>query len=72
LLNNQQKIKGTEGTFHFMSPESLKETEDKSGYDGFLSDLWSLGVTFYCMLYKGLPFYDYNIMHLFKKIQEQE
>jgi serine/threonine protein kinase len=55
-----------------MSPESLKETEDKSGYDGFLSDLWSLGVTFYCMLYKGLPFYDYNIMHLFKKIQEQE
>jgi serine/threonine protein kinase len=43
-----EKLKGSEGTYHFMAPEMLHE-HDKSGYDATLCDIWSLGVTFYCI-----------------------
>lgn len=34
LQNKDERLKGTEGTFHFMAPESLKENNEKSGFSG--------------------------------------
>ncbi len=65
LKDSTEKIKGTEGTYHFMAPESLKDSKDKSGFYGQISDIFSLGVTFYCLIYRKLPFAHNNLMELF-------
>lgn len=66
LPPDNPRIKGTEGTYHFMAPESLSDSQDnENGYDGKKADIWSLGVTFYCMVYLKLPFYHDNLMELF-------
>jgi serine/threonine protein kinase len=56
IIKKGDKLKGTEGTDFFMSPESLRDTTGE-GYCGIMSDLWSLGVTFYCLMYLKLPFF---------------
>ena len=61
-------MKGSEGTYHFMAPESLKDSKDKSGFYGQQADIFSLGVTFYCLLYQKLPFYHDNMLELFNQI----
>ncbi|KRX09884.1 Protein kinase-like domain [Pseudocohnilembus persalinus] len=67
-----QKIKGSEGTYNFMAPESLKDNK-QNGFDGKLADIYSLGVTFYCMIYQKLPFEEIqNLMALFNQIQYSE
>jgi serine/threonine protein kinase len=33
LVNNEQRLKGSEGTYHFMAPEMLSEVYP-DGYDG--------------------------------------
>ncbi|EAR85339.3 Serine/Threonine kinase domain protein (macronuclear) [Tetrahymena thermophila SB210] len=72
LSSDNHRIKGTEGTYHFMAPESLSDSNQKNGYDGKKADIWSLGVTFYCMVYLKLPFYHDNLMELFEMIQNKE
>lgn len=62
------KLKGSEGTYHFMAPEMLHEY-DKSGYDPVLCDIWSLGVTFYCLACRQLPFDGDPILRLFEAIE---
>lgn len=52
-----------------MSPESLKENKGfNPGYVGTKADIWSLGVSMYCVLYKKLPFANDNMMQLFQEI----
>ena len=48
-------LKGTEGTFHFCSPECLGVTGAEE-FSGRASDVWSLGVCLYCLAYLKLPF----------------
>lgn len=36
------------------------------------SDVWALGITIFTMIYQKLPFYDSNIIKLFKKIEEEK
>lgn len=43
-------MKGSEGTYHFMAPEMLSE-KFKEGYEGKKCDMWSLGVTFFAILF---------------------
>ena len=42
------------------------------GYDGKLCDIWSLGVSLFCCVFKCLPFYDQLLIKLFEKIENCE
>ena len=42
----------------------------KEGYDGKKCDMWSLGVTFYCILFGTLPFQDDLLLKLFEQIEQ--
>ena len=64
LIDKDQLLKGSEGTYHFMAPEMLSEKQ-KSGYDARKSDIWSVGVTIYCMVTLTLPFDAEPIIKLF-------
>ena len=39
-----------------MAPESLSSKTHDGKFSGKAADLWSLGVTLYCIVYKILPF----------------
>ena len=71
LETKGQRLRGSEGTYHFMAPEMLSEVF-KEGYDGRQCDMWSLGVTFYAILFNTLPFYDELLIRLFEKIEKGE
>lgn len=66
------RIKGSEGTFHFMAPECLKCDGSEDGYDGRLADIWSLGITLYSMVYLKLPFFDFSLVELIENIRTKE
>lgn len=65
-------IKGSEGTFHFMAPESLKSNGNENGFDGRLADIWSLGVSLYSLAYNKLPFQDSSLVLLIETIRTKE
>jgi serine/threonine protein kinase len=71
LESAEQRLRGSEGTYHFMAPEMLSEVFPE-GYDGRQCDMWSLGVTFYCILFGILPFYEELLIKLFEKIEKCE
>ena len=50
-----------------MAPEMLSEVYPE-GYDGKRCDMWSLGVTFYAILFQKLPFYHDLLIKLFEQI----
>lgn len=56
MESSEHRLRGSEGTYHFMAPEMLSEVFPE-GYDGRQCDMWSLGVTFYGILFQTLPFY---------------
>ena len=47
-------VNAGEGTYHFMAPEKCDPDIDE--YHGKPLDVWSLGVTLYCLLFLELPF----------------
>ena len=57
-----------EGTKYFTAPEVL----DRKSYDPFKADIYSLGVTLYCMISGKLPFSDYDDFEDFLKSGEVE
>ncbi len=60
----------TKGTLHFMAPELCKKTPDiPDSVLGVTADLWSLGVTLYCVTYLKLPFFEKNIIELINAIE---
>ena len=68
LLEDLNENGATKGTYHFMSPELLsKDTRNCVPAD---SDIWALGVTFFCFIFLELPFFDSSLVGLFKKIQK--
>ncbi|CAG0885478.1 unnamed protein product [Cyprideis torosa] len=64
-------LSSTVGTPAFTPPEALssKKTGD---YSGKAADIYSLGVTLYCLVVGDIPFRDSNIVALYSKIQKQE
>ncbi|KAI9198465.1 hypothetical protein LWI28_016295 [Acer negundo] len=52
------------GTPAYVAPEVIS----KRGYDGAKADIWSCGVVLYVLLAGYLPFYDSNLMEMYRKI----
>lgn len=52
------------GTPAYVSPEVI----NRNGYDGAKADVWSCGVILYVLLAGYLPFYDSNLMEMYRKI----
>jgi len=60
------------GTPAFKSPETISYKAGSEPYSGKASDIWSLGITLFCLVYGQVPFHDDNIIALYKKICAQD
>lgn len=47
------RLRNMKGTFHFQGPECLTGEE----YDGFVADIWALGICLYAFLFEKLPWF---------------
>ncbi|WOG93163.1 hypothetical protein DCAR_0312444 [Daucus carota subsp. sativus] len=56
------------GTPAYVAPEVI----GKTGYDGCKADIWSCGVILYVLLAGYLPFYDSNLIEMYRKIVKAE
>ncbi|CAM0957390.1 unnamed protein product [Alopecurus aequalis] len=56
------------GTPSYVAPEII----DNKGYDGAKADVWSCGVILFVLLAGYLPFYDSNLMEMYRKIGKAE
>ncbi|XP_022880393.1 CBL-interacting protein kinase 18-like [Olea europaea var. sylvestris] len=56
------------GTPAYIAPEVIS----RKGYDGSKSDIWSCGVILFVLLAGHLPFYDSNLMEMYKKISKAD
>ncbi|KAK6932930.1 NAF domain [Dillenia turbinata] len=56
------------GTPAYVAPEVLS----RRGYDGVKADIWSCGVILFVLLAGCLPFYDTNIIEMYRKISKAE
>lgn len=76
VVENNDILVETVGTYHFLSPESLISKKNKSnkteGYSGKAADIWALGITFYALMFLKLPFYSTNLMKLMEMIEKDK
>jgi 5'-AMP-activated protein kinase, catalytic alpha subunit len=56
------------GTPAYVAPEVI----NRKGYDGAKADIWSCGVILFVLLAGYLPFYDKNLIDLYKKIDSAD
>ena len=54
------------------APECLSMKQGDSPYSGRAADIWSLGVTLYCLVFGKLPFHDDNVVVIYNKIRTQQ
>jgi serine/threonine protein kinase len=67
IKNNSDKETTTfSGTVQFMSPQILMQ--DKYTYQ---TDVWSLGITFYFMVFKQMPWKSYKVLGILEEIEQQ-
>ncbi|XP_078482388.1 calcium/calmodulin-dependent protein kinase kinase 1 isoform X2 [Ciona intestinalis] len=64
------EITNTVGTPAFMPPEAVSGSSDK--FSGRPLDIWSLGVTLYCLLVGDTPFKSPHILELHEQICNEE
>jgi len=64
-------LTNTAGTPAFTPPESLAHKPGDEPFSGRAADIWSLGVTLYCLVVGRVPFFDENILSLYNKIRTQ-
>ncbi|KTW27364.1 hypothetical protein T552_02343 [Pneumocystis carinii B80] len=62
-----RKIKGTPA---FMAPELC--FSDGNIVSGKAADIWSMGITLWCLIFGCLPFYDSDIIKLYNMIKTKE
>lgn len=68
LKSSDEELTDQKGSPVYMSPESLTGKP----YCGKKSEIWSLGVIFYTLLYGQFPFMDENPQELFRKIKQNQ
>lgn len=56
------------GTPAYVAPEVINQ----KGYDGVKADIWSCGVILFVLLAGYLPFYNSNLMEMYRKIEKAE
>lgn len=64
---SNDKVKSTEGTYHFMPPEECDPDTDE--FSGKSVDVWALGVTLFALLYNKVPFWgetEFQIMEIIR------
>lgn len=62
-------LTNTAGTPAFTPPECLQATGNQSApFSGRAADIWSLGVTLFCLVTGYLPFHGSNVMEVYTKI----
>ncbi|XP_063219592.1 calcium/calmodulin-dependent protein kinase kinase 1 isoform X2 [Bacillus rossius redtenbacheri] len=60
-------LSSTAGTPAFTAPEALKG----GVFSGKAADIWSMGITLYAFVHGYPPFYDDNVLTLYRKIQNE-
>ncbi len=55
MQSKDDKINIKIGTPYYMAPEILM---DNPSYNPFISDMWSIGIIIFCMLFGFIPFYN--------------
>ena len=71
MFSNEDVLKSSKGTYHFMAPETFNEKKIEIGISGKSADIWSLGVTLYCLIFLVLPFFEKNIVELIDTIKSK-
>ena len=62
-------LTNTAGTPAFTPPECLQASGSQSApFSGRAADIWSLGVTLFCLVTGYLPFHGDNVMEVYSKI----
>ena len=64
MFTKKELLKTQCGSPYYASPEMINGNK----YNGIPSDIWSLGVILYLMLFEELPFMDSDMKRLYKKI----
>ena len=64
INNNNKLLKTRCGSPFYCAPEMILGKK----YCGNLSDIWSLGIILYYMIFNELPFYEVDLDRLYKKI----
>lgn len=64
--NSDKQTTTFSGTIQYMSPQILMQ--DSYTYQ---TDVWSLGITFYFMIFKQLPWKAYKVLGILDEIQQQ-
>ncbi|KAI8638243.1 kinase-like domain-containing protein [Parasitella parasitica] len=68
FVKGNDKLKKSAGSPAFMAPELC--TARHGEVSGKATDIWSMGVTLYCMIYGKTPFTSGNLLELYEMIKE--
>ncbi|ORE09606.1 Pkinase-domain-containing protein [Rhizopus microsporus var. microsporus] len=68
FVKGNDRLKKSAGSPAFMAPELCVARHGE--VSGKAADIWSMGVTLYCLIYGKTPFMSSNIMELYEQIKE--
>ncbi|KNE65869.1 CAMKK/CAMKK-META protein kinase [Allomyces macrogynus ATCC 38327] len=73
MFASKDQVAGSAGSPAFVAPELCRITSSTGlNVSGRACDIWSMGVTLYCMVYGRLPFTGRSVVELYKSIAEDE
>jgi serine/threonine protein kinase len=67
FIKGDDGLKSTAGSPAFMPPE-LCSAEQRGPISGKAADIWSMGVTLYCLMHGCVPFSNENLLGLHEMI----
>lgn len=62
-------LTSTEGTFPFFSPEMVQEGHSKVPFSAYMADTWAAVVCLWVFVFGALPFYDKDVIEMFRLIR---
>ncbi|RCI02639.1 hypothetical protein CU098_008623 [Rhizopus stolonifer] len=68
FIKGNDKLKKSAGSPAFMAPELCVAKHGE--VSGKATDIWSMGVTLYCLIYGKTPFMNDNLLELYEEIKE--